>query len=66
MEPMGPGGGTDVQNVKTFCEFFRTGFRSSKRRQYFGSLLRELGVTLVAYNGDGPKRVSTVTPHERT
>jgi hypothetical protein len=42
-----------VQNAKTFCEFFRTRFLSSNRRQYFGSLLRELGVTSVVVMGIG-------------
>jgi hypothetical protein len=34
-----------AQTTKICCAFLRTGFRSSDRRQYFGSVLRDVGVT---------------------
>jgi hypothetical protein len=40
----GGGGGANVQNIRTCCRFLRTGFRSSDRWQYYGSLL-DLAVT---------------------
>lgn len=36
---------TNVQNTKICCRLFRTGYHSSNRRQYFLSLLCDVGVT---------------------
>jgi len=47
----GGGGGGGAHKMLNFCEFFGTRFRSSNRRWYFGSLLRELGVTSVVIMG---------------
>ena len=43
----------NVQNTKICWGFFRTGFRFSDRRKYFGSLFWDLGVTLLIIGGEG-------------
>jgi hypothetical protein len=53
--PMGqaPPPPPNVKSSKINCWFFLTGFRSSDRRQYSGSLLRDMGITLVIIIGGG-------------
>ena len=42
----------NVQNTKICCGFFRTGFRSSDRRQYCGTLLRDvIEISLIIMEG---------------
>jgi len=39
------------QSSKICCRFFRTGFRCSERRQYSGSLLRDMGIISLLIKG---------------
>jgi hypothetical protein len=48
--------------LKSVMRFFRTGFHSSDRRQYSGSLLRDLGITSVIIIG-GPRLLSPGAPN---
>jgi len=36
---------SDVQNTKFCCGLFRTGLISSNRKQYYGPLLGDIGIT---------------------
>jgi hypothetical protein len=42
-----------VQNIRICCRFVGTGFCSCDRRQYSGSLLRNLGLTSLQIKGWG-------------
>jgi hypothetical protein len=44
-------GGTNIQNAKICCGLVRSGFRSSDRRQYSLSQLRDLEVSLLVVTG---------------
>jgi hypothetical protein len=55
-------GATNVQNTKMCYGVFRIGFRPSDRRQYSGTLLRELGVTSLKITKVGPDYRGAGTP----
>jgi len=52
--------GEDIHNTKIYCGFCQTGFPSSDKWQYYGFLLKDLGVTSLI-NVEG----SQVSSHKR-